>query len=132
MTSSPPQSTLFPYTTLFRSEDQRIGRALADAGDSACARHRLRQGLEDRPPRHGQRSHAEGSRLATGLRHGGGIRSRRRSEKNGQALRGERAIEQGAALSNLHVRGSTGLAWLGPRLTHEFAAFESADCEKLT
>jgi hypothetical protein len=32
----------------------------------------------------------------------------------------------------LHVRGSTWLAWLGPGSPHEVAAFESADCEKLT
>src|SRR5262249_27499992 len=112
-------------------EDQRIRRAFADAGDGALARHRLRQGLEDRPPRHGQRSHAEGSRVATRLRHGGGIRSRRGSEKNGEALRGDRCINQGAALNiamSAVGRGSRG----SPRLANELAAFECADCEKLT
>ena len=43
-------------------EDPGICRPLADAGDGACARHRLRQSVEDRPPCDGPRSHAEGRR----------------------------------------------------------------------
>ncbi len=35
----------------------RICRAIADAGDGAVSCHRLRQGLEDRPLRDGQRPH---------------------------------------------------------------------------
>src|SRR3712207_7855844 len=30
MIRRPPRSTLFPYTTLFRSRQQRVGRALGD------------------------------------------------------------------------------------------------------
>ena len=41
-------------------EDQGICRPLADAGDGAGAGDRLRQGVEDRPLRDGQRPHAEG------------------------------------------------------------------------
>ena len=71
-------------------EDQRIRGAFADAGDGAVAGHRLRQGLEDRPLRHGQRPDAEGGRAEARLCHRGRIRSGRRSEENGQALCGER------------------------------------------
>ena len=66
-------------------EDQRICRALADAGDGAGAGHRLRQGVEDRPLRDGQRSHAESGGAETRLCHRGRIRSRRRPEENGDA-----------------------------------------------
>ena len=40
-------------------EDQGVCRPLADAGDGAGPGDRLRQGLEDRPLRDGQRPHAE-------------------------------------------------------------------------
>ncbi len=42
-----------------REQDSGIRRALADAGDRAIAGDRLRQGLRDRPLRHGARHHAE-------------------------------------------------------------------------
>src|SRR3712207_9172808 len=32
MIRRPPRSTLFPYTTLFRSDGQRVGRAAEEAG----------------------------------------------------------------------------------------------------
>ena len=50
-------------------EDQRVRRAFADAGDGAVASHRLRQGFQDRPLRHGQRSHAEGGSVEARLCH---------------------------------------------------------------
>ena len=68
-------------------EDPRIRRTFPDAGDSAFACHRLRQGVEDRPLCHGQRSHVETRRIETGLRHRSRIRSDRRSQENGEALR---------------------------------------------
>ena len=39
-------------------EDQGVRRSLADAGDGAGPGDRLRQGVQDRPSRHGPRSHA--------------------------------------------------------------------------
>src|SRR5262249_2523299 len=71
-------------------EDPRICRTVADAGDGALASHRLRQGVEDRPLRDGQRSHVEGSRVETGLCDRSRIRPRCRSGEDGQALRGWR------------------------------------------
>src|SRR2546426_2266971 len=48
MIRRPPRSTLFPYTTLFRSH-RRIGRARAADGVGACHRKpRRRQGLARR------------------------------------------------------------------------------------
>ena len=67
------------------AEDQRIRGAFADAGDGAHARHRLRQGVKNRPPRDGQRSHPQGRRAPVGLRDGSRIRPRRRPEKDGRA-----------------------------------------------
>src|SRR3712207_7948870 len=40
MIRRPPRSTLFPYTTLFRSRDARAGRAPA-GGDEAARRSQL-------------------------------------------------------------------------------------------
>src|SRR3712207_6901781 len=47
MIRRPPRSTLFPYTTLFRSEEQRDGerREERDRGVGACGLE-LRDGLE--------------------------------------------------------------------------------------
>ena len=50
--------------------------------------HRLRQGVEDRPLRDGQRPHAEGRGAEARLRDRGRVRPRRRSSKDGQALCG--------------------------------------------
>src|SRR3712207_6945685 len=57
MIRRPPRSTLFPYTTLFRSSEEVMGRALAEGGrrqrvflmTKNCARDRrgTRQHLED-------------------------------------------------------------------------------------
>src|SRR5262249_45422271 len=69
-------------------KDQRIRGSLADAGDSAVAGHWLRQGIEDRALRYGQRSDVKGRRPQIGLCHGGRIRSGRGSEENGEAVCG--------------------------------------------
>src|SRR5436309_10372247 len=47
MIRRPPRSTLFPYTTLFRSEEQRAERA-GDLGRVAEIRYGSIAGLEDR------------------------------------------------------------------------------------
>src|SRR5207245_5858648 len=44
MIRRPPRSTLFPYTTLFRSSDGRLGRA------PLAGRRRLRGRADARPP----------------------------------------------------------------------------------
>src|SRR3712207_7649866 len=48
MIRRPPRSTLFPYTTLFRS---RCGRRVRRAGRPLDADPRLHAGASDRPPR---------------------------------------------------------------------------------
>src|SRR3712207_8034462 len=72
MIRRPPRSTLFPYTTLFRSE-QRRRRRRATRGDEQ--RHALQQDVDrariagrrrerpDRPPHFGQRSEEHTSEL---------------------------------------------------------------------
>src|SRR3712207_8417202 len=50
MIRRPPRSTLFPYTTLFRSVDERLVRAAAaahDPQDAQAPRERVHVGLED-------------------------------------------------------------------------------------
>ena len=59
---------------------KRIRRALPDAGDGAFARHRLRQGIQDRPLRAGQRSDTEG-RAEVRICHRSRIRPGRRSSR---------------------------------------------------
>src|SRR3712207_9518077 len=49
MIRRPPRSTLFPYTTLFRSDVVRPRRPAPEGVGDAAARERLREGL--RPPR---------------------------------------------------------------------------------
>ena len=73
-------------------EDRRVRRTLADAGDGALAGHRLRQGVEDRALRDGQRPHAEGRGAEARLRDGGRVRPHRRSGEDGQALRRHRRM----------------------------------------
>src|SRR5688572_31498507 len=63
MIRRPPRSTLFPYTTLFRSLRRSGGERAADAGRSWNGRGRAPFGLDGRAPR-----------AALGPRHG---RSRR-------------------------------------------------------
>src|SRR5256884_6420283 len=49
MIRRPPRSTLFPYTTLFRSPEPRLGpqrRTVGHAGEAHDAAHRLRDPLE--------------------------------------------------------------------------------------
>jgi fumarate hydratase class II len=109
-------------------EDQRIRRTFADAGDRAFARDWLRQGVEDRPLRHGQRPHPEGGRVEIGLRDGGRIRSRRRSEKDGETVRGGRLRDCTRSLSTGTRRVGAGLkrsgrlrplnSWIG-RSSHD-------------
>ena len=68
-------------------EDQGVCGSVADAGDGAGAGDRLRQGVEDRALRDGQRPHAEGRRAEARLRDGSRVRPRRRSGEDGPAVR---------------------------------------------
>src|SRR5262249_5426713 len=72
-------------------EDQRVRRAIAHARDGALACHRLRQSVENRALRDGQRPDAQGGRAETWIRDGGRIRSRRRSEEDGSSVRRDRS-----------------------------------------
>src|SRR2546425_9200571 len=75
MIRRPPRSTLFPYTTLFRSDLARVEPVLldeppdrrAEGADAACGRHRhgvlLRRGLEVRLSRRWLRSEEHTSEL---------------------------------------------------------------------
>src|SRR3712207_7210524 len=49
MIRRPPRSTLFPYTTLFRSPDERLGLMLDDAGVGVVLTHQTL--LADLPDR---------------------------------------------------------------------------------
>ena len=91
-------------------EDQGVCRPLPDAGDGAGAGDRLRQGLEDRALRDGQRSDAEGCRAEARLRDGGGVRPRRRSGKDGQALRRRKqlVVRTRQILAHLYRRHGNG------------------------
>src|SRR2546422_3831318 len=55
MIRRPPRSTLFPYTTLFRSLKQRVGVVIGAADVGVCHRrrehHRLRHALPVQAPR---------------------------------------------------------------------------------
>ncbi len=75
-------------------EDRRVCRPLADAGDGARAGDRLRQGLADRPLRHGSRPQPEGGGAQAGFRRRGRVRSRRRSEADGPSLRRQREVAE--------------------------------------
>src|SRR3712207_8062606 len=59
MIRRPPRSTLFPYTTLFRSEEQREGDERRVAGDAAVERDGERGAREPghREPPDGDRAH---------------------------------------------------------------------------
>src|SRR4051812_49708422 len=52
MIRRPPRSTLFPYTTLFRSEDLRLerqqGAVVADVPDAVQRQQRVAQVVQDR------------------------------------------------------------------------------------
>ncbi len=95
-------------------EDQRICRTFADAGDGAFAGDRLRQGVEDRALRDGQRSHVESGGLETWLCRRGRIRSGRRSQEDGKAIRGRRAIDITRRLNSGNNRTAAGSKRFGP------------------
>src|SRR5439155_24714832 len=54
MLRRPPRSTLFPYTTLFRSDAAGAAAALPDAGTAAARRRRERTQRGAHPARHGR------------------------------------------------------------------------------
>src|SRR5438552_12542240 len=51
MTRPPPRSTLFPYTTLFRSHGAEGGRGVVGAGHEDCARRWVERNPRARPDR---------------------------------------------------------------------------------
>src|SRR5687768_17654824 len=61
MIPPPPRSTLFPYTTLFRSDRRLQSQRPPDRGHRARARHH-RAGLPERLPRHEERGGAHPGR----------------------------------------------------------------------
>src|SRR5687768_12512699 len=64
MIRRPPRSTLFPYTTLFRSDRAERARVLAADVDVAHAREgRLREPRAMRRPQHADRAHVERERI---------------------------------------------------------------------
>src|SRR4029077_11246540 len=67
-------------------EDQGICGPLSDAGDSALTSHRLRQGVQDRALRDGQRPNAESVRVETRLCDEGRLRPSGRPSKDGEAV----------------------------------------------
>src|SRR6266545_4803216 len=108
MIRRPPRSTLFPYTTLFRSPHRRLGRR------DAC------------PARRAARAPARGAALVRGLRRdgGSGVDSRRcprggdRGRSAGRALRpgllrsrhGEEHLRDGLLRASQHGHDGRGLA----------------------
>src|SRR5690348_17797525 len=74
MLRRPPRSTLFPYTTLFRSLDQRPGRAVAEVAAGAVGARLVRTGALAGDRRVAQRDH-RGRTGAWCGRGGGGGRS---------------------------------------------------------
>src|SRR5207245_9697297 len=87
MLRRPPRSTLFPYTTLFRSRGARRARRHLDRASGACG-DRAR-GLRCRVDR------AESA-------HGAARRSQRRGEGSAQRARGR---DHGSRPAKLHPRG---------------------------
>src|SRR3712207_8752529 len=75
MIRRPPRSTLFPYTTLFRSDDRRQRRARESAESERRRRDRLQLG------RYGRRR--DGERAGAALRLSGALR---RSEEHTSEL----------------------------------------------
>src|SRR3712207_7667667 len=62
MIRRPPRSTLFPYTTLFRSEQHRVGEAARRVGrPRRLRRHRAEDALQGRarPPPRGRGARSE-------------------------------------------------------------------------
>src|SRR5687768_17700368 len=64
MIRRPPRSTLFPYTTLFRSDRAERARVLAaDVGVAHAREGRLREPRAMRRPQHADRAHVERERI---------------------------------------------------------------------
>src|SRR5205085_12450925 len=64
MIRPPPRSTLFPYTTLFRSQHRQQHRPLAEAlVDAARLEDRLTHAAEPAPARCGRRADRKSTRL---------------------------------------------------------------------
>src|SRR2546426_7018208 len=78
MIRRPPRSTLFPYTTLFRSHRRRRGRALRRGPLQDVLALRAEEGLEGRALRH---EHGQRGRLQGDL-----VRRRGRSEEHTSEL----------------------------------------------
>src|SRR2546430_11494959 len=62
MIRRPPRSTLFPYTTLFRSGLLRVWRGGDEAADAETDRRRARPARVDRVPRDQQQVHGDATR----------------------------------------------------------------------
>src|SRR2546427_11826081 len=92
MIRRPPRSTLFPYTTLFRSG----GKVVELLGELGRPRHRPDLGIDRRRPRAaGDRRRAEGRVAEHPERRGerlldGGIRRLSRERRRGEQDEGER------------------------------------------
>src|SRR3712207_8019787 len=89
MIRRPPRTTLFPYTTLFRSDPAAPGRARALLGDRAGLRHlrddgrrRVVDAAQPRPPRR-LAARASGGRL---------LRAQARSEEHTSELQSRQYI----------------------------------------
>src|SRR2546425_8159911 len=83
MIRRPPRSTLFPYTTLFRSEDEGGVRHLHPR-DGAALLRRPRGGTQDQGTRVRSRGGAAGRRIEA--RTLGAARPKRRSEEHTSEL----------------------------------------------
>src|SRR5438874_10475391 len=59
MIRRPPRSTLFPYTTLFRSWDPSVPAAVPASSGTLCALHLTRSGHRDRKSTRLNSSHVE-------------------------------------------------------------------------
>src|SRR5438034_11817725 len=101
MLRRPPRSTLFPYTTLFRSPEGEVVEARVI--DIAQEEQRQRAGVVGRPALRELEEPAEASELASGLGVGIGVRGLREEE-----LAEVRARTEHAVLGALERRASLG------------------------
>src|SRR5437870_6338163 len=78
MLPTPPSSTLFPYTTLFRSHERvlRRGGASSGAGDEVAGDDRERVAVEPARARRGRRPDARGHPRARSEEHTSELQSR--------------------------------------------------------
>src|SRR5205814_9799899 len=60
-TPPPPRSTLFPYTTLFRSQQIVIARVELAKARVEVAAHVLKNGVREKPPQLGDAPNASGA-----------------------------------------------------------------------